>query len=168
MSVAAVATEERRLALAEVVNALIADGLVPREEAERLAADRRAHKAGAIHPLVVIADQKWRSSVPPHRLLTLEALTEWYAAKIGLPYFHVDPLKINFAAVTELMSSAYAERFKILPVAVSQSEAVVATAEPYIREWETELNRIHRMQIKRVFANPQDIQRYIVEFYNLT
>jgi general secretion pathway protein E len=167
MPVAAVSSEERRLVLAEVVNALIADGLVPREEAERLAADRRSHKAGTIHPLVAIADQKWRSAVAPHRLLTLEALTEWYAGKAGMPYYHVDPLKINFAAVTDVMSSAYAERFKILPVEVNQKRAVIATAEPYIREWETELRRIHRYEIERVFANPLDIQRYIVEFYNL-
>jgi general secretion pathway protein E len=169
MPVAAVSNEERRLALAEVVNALIADGLVPREEAERLASDRRAHKPGALHPLIVIADQKWRSAEPPHRLLTLETLTEWYAGKAGLPYFHVDPLKINFAAVTEIMSSAYAERFKILPVEVNQIQkrAVIATAEPYVREWEAELKRVHRVDIERVFANPLDIQRYIVEFYNL-
>ena len=169
MPVAAVSNEERRLALAEVVNDLIADGLVPREEAERLAADRRAHRPGSLHPLVVIADQKWRSSVPPHQLLTLEALTEWYAGKVGMPYFHVDPLKINFTAVTEIMSSAYAERFKILPVEVNQAQkrAVIATAEPHIREWEAELKRIHRVEIERVFANPLDIQRYIVEFYNL-
>jgi general secretion pathway protein E len=169
MPVAAVSNEERRLVLAEVVNALIADGLVPREEAERLAADRRSHKAGTLHPLVVIADQKWRSAEPPHRLLTLEALTEWYAGKAGMPYFHVDPLKINFTAVTEIMSSAYAERFKILPVEVNQAQkrAVIATAEPHVREWEAELKRIHRVEIERVFANPLDIQRYIVEFYNL-
>jgi general secretion pathway protein E len=169
MPVAAVSNEERRLALAEVVNALIADGLVPREEAERLASDRRSHKAGTLHPLVVIADQKWRAAEPPHRLLTLEALTEWYAGKAGMPYFHVDPLKINFTAVTEIMSSAYAERFKILPVEVNQAQrrAVIATAEPYVREWEAELKRIHRVEIERVFANPLDIQRYIVEFYNL-
>ena len=67
MPVAAVSNEERRLVLAEVVNALIADGLVPREEAERLAADRRSHKAGTLHPLVVIADQKWKDAAePPH------------------------------------------------------------------------------------------------------
>ena len=167
MPVAAVSNEERRLALAEVVNDLIADGLVPREEAERLASDRRAHRPGSLHPLVVIADQKWRSSQPPHKLLTLEALTEWYAGKAGLPYFHVDPLKINFTAVTDVMSSAYAERFKILPVDVTQKRAVIATAEPHVREWEAELTRIHRVEIERVFANPLDIQRYIVEFYNL-
>jgi general secretion pathway protein E len=167
VSVAAVVNEERRLTLAEVVKELIDDGLVPREEAERLAADRRAYRAGAQHPLVAIAEQKWRSAQPPHKLLTLEALTEWYAPKVGLAYFHVDPLKINFASVTELMSSAYAERFKILPVEAGPKKAVIATAEPHIREWEPELKRIHRVEIERVFANPLDIQRYIVEFYNL-
>jgi general secretion pathway protein E len=167
MAVAAIASEERRLTVAEVVNALIADGLVPRGEAERLVADRRTHRAGTLHPLVVAAEQKWRSALAPHKPLTLEALTEWYAPKTGLPYFHIDPLKINFAGVTDLMSSAYAERFKILPVEVRPKEAIIATAEPYIREWEPELQRIHRIEIKRVFANPLDIQRYIVEFYNL-
>jgi general secretion pathway protein E len=167
MALAAVATEERRLTVAEVVNTLIADGLVAREDAERLVADRRGHRAGALHPLVVAADQKWRSAAPPHKPLTLEALTEWYAPKTGLPYFHIDPLKINFAGVTDLMSSAYAERFKILPVEVRPKEAIIATAEPFIREWEPELQRIHRIEIKRVFANPLDIQRFIVEFYNL-
>jgi len=167
MAVAAVANEERRLTVAEVINALIADGMVPHEEAQRLLADRRAHRAGAVHPLIVAADQKWRSAVAPHKPLTLETLTEWYAPKTGLPYFHIDPLKINFAGVTDLMSSAYAERFKILPVEVRGKEVVIATAEPYVREWEPELQRIHRIEIKRVFANPLDIQRYIVEFYNL-
>ncbi len=167
MAVAAVAHQERRLTVAEVINALIDDGIVLRADAERLVADRRAHRAGTVHPLVVAADQKWRSALPPNKPLTLEALTEWYAPKTGLAYFHIDPLKINFAGVTDLMSSAYAERFKILPVEVKPKEAVIATAEPYVREWEPELQRIHRIEIKRVFANPLDIQRYIVEFYNL-
>jgi len=164
---AAVVNEERHLTLAEVVQELIADGLVPRAEAERLVADRRAYRAGAQHPLVAVAEQKWRSAQPPHKLLTLEALTEWYAPKVGLAYFHIDPLKINFASVTEIMSSAYAERFKVLSVEAGPKRVVIATAEPHVREWERELQRIHRVDIERVFANPLDIQRYIVEFYNL-
>jgi len=167
MAVAAVANEERRLTVSEFINALIADGMVPHEEAQRLLADRRAHRAGAVHPLIVAADQKWRSAVAPHKPLTLETLTEWYAPKTGLPYFHIDPLKINFDGVTDLMSSAYAERFKILPVEVRGKEAVIATAEPHIREWEPELARIIKREIRRVIANPQDIERFQVEFYNL-
>src|SRR5437660_705263 len=80
---------------------------------------------------------------------------------------HIDPLKIDFAAVTEVMSSAYATRFRILPVGVSAKETVVATAEPHVREWEAELSRISKREIRRVIANPLDIERYQVEFYNL-
>src|SRR5207249_9511358 len=46
-------------------------------------------------------------------------------------------------------------------------EAMIASAEPYIREWEAELARIIKRDIKRVIANPLDIERYQVEFYNL-
>jgi len=84
-----------------------------------------------------------------------------------MEYLHIDPLKIDFSAVTELMSSAYATRFRILPVAVGAKEAVIATAEPNVREWEPELARIIKRDIKRVIANPVDIERFQVEFYNL-
>jgi general secretion pathway protein E len=33
------------------------------------------------------------------------------------------------------MSSAYAARFGILPVQVTTREVVIATAEPFVREW---------------------------------
>ncbi|HVC10377.1 MAG TPA: GspE/PulE family protein, partial [Burkholderiales bacterium] len=46
-------------------------------------------------------------------------------------------------------------------------EAVIATAEPYVRDWEQELSRILKLGIRRVIANPLDIERYQVEFYNL-
>ena len=44
---------------------------------------------------------------------------------------------------------------------------MIATCEPYVREWEPELAQILRLEIKRVIANPQDIESYQVEFYNL-
>jgi general secretion pathway protein E len=165
MSSAPAAIADRRITLAEVLEALVADGIVPAPEIARLNADRRLQRT--LHPLVTVAEQKWKHAGPPHKALTLEWLTEWYAGKCGLEYFHVDPLKINFAAVTDIMSSAYAERFKILPVAVSNKEVVIATAEPYVREWEAELSRILKLDIRRVLANPLDVSRFIVEFYNL-
>ncbi len=157
---------EHRLALAEVLDALVADGLVSRADADQLVSDRRAHR-NEQHPLVLVADQKWKSRQPPGKVLHLEALAEWLAGKVGMDYFHIDPLKINFSAVTEVMSNAYATRFKILPVEVSAREVVIATCEPYIREWEKELKQILRLDIRLVVANPLDISRYQVEFYNL-
>ncbi|OGA23645.1 MAG: type II secretion system protein E [Betaproteobacteria bacterium RIFCSPLOWO2_02_FULL_65_24] len=166
MQPAADVPKDHRLALAEVLDALVADGLVARSEADRLIANRRIQR-GDHHPLVVIADQKWKSLLPPHKALHLEWLAEWLAQKTGLDYFHIDPLKINFSAVTEVLSSAYATRFKILPVEVSTREVVIATSEPYVKEWEKELKHILRLDIRRVVANPLDIARYQVEFYNL-
>ena len=154
------------LTLAQVVADLIADNMVPREEAEKLVANRRFSKSDA-HPLVVIADQKWKDPRNPRKLLGLETLMQWLADKSTLPYLHIDPFKIDFTAVTKVMSNAYAARYKILPIAVNTREATIATADPGVRSWEASLKQVLRLDIKRVVANPVDIQGYIVEFYNL-
>ncbi len=160
------AVHEHRLSLAEVLEMAIADGLVESEAAEALKIERKLH-GNKVHPLIVIADQKWRTPSAPVKLLTLDVLTEWLAARCGLDYFHIDPLKIDFTGIGEVMSSAYAGRFGILPVQVTTREVVVATAEPFLREWEGELRQILRKDIRRVMANPEDIGRYLIEFFNL-
>ncbi|MBS1159986.1 MAG: type secretion system protein E:ral secretory system protein N-terminal [Proteobacteria bacterium] len=157
---------EHRLALSEVLEMMVADGLVDAPAAEALKTERRLH-GGRIHPLIVIADQKWRSQKAPGRLLSIEMLTEWLAEHCGLDYLHIDPLKIDFTGVAEIMSSAYAARFGILPVLVTTREVVIATAEPFVREWVEELKPILRKEIRRVMANPEDISRYLVEFFSL-
>ena len=157
---------ERRLTLAEIVDWLVDDGVVARASAEELKKERRYWR-GAQHPLTLIADAGWKDQRAPHKPLTLDALAEWLAKRVDLEYLHIDPLKINFSEVTEVMSSAYASRFRILPVALTAKEVVIATAEPYVREWEPEIARLAHRSIRRVIANPQDIERCQVEFYNL-
>ena len=158
--------KEHRLTLPEVVDALVADGLVEADEAGRFKQERRYYK-GDVHPLIVVAEQRWKSLQPPHRVLDLDGLTQWLAKWSGLDYQHIDPLKINFSAVTEVMSSSYATRFRILPVEVKPHEVVIATAEPFQRAWEAEMQPILRKDIRRVISSPDDITRYQVEFYNL-
>ena len=152
---------ERRLALPEVLDLLMADGMVSVDDGGQLKHERRYFR-GDTHPLIIVAEQKWKSAKPPHRLLTLDDLSEWLAGRSGLPYYHIDPLKVDFSGVTEVMSNAYATRFKILPVEVTPRDVVIATAEPFVREWEKELRPILRKDIRRVIANPQVIERYIV------
>ncbi len=163
MSAVQTPVAEHRLTLAEVLDWLVADRLVDVAAVEQVKKERRYYR-GAQHPLVVIAGQKWKGA---QRVLSLEVLTEWLAKRVGMEYLHIDPLKIDFAAVTEVMSSAYATRFRILPVGLTGKEAVIATAEPYVRDWEQELSRILKLGIRRVIANPLDIERFQVEFYNL-
>ncbi len=160
------AVPEHRLSVAEVLGFMVADGLVTRKDADALIAESRLRRQEA-HPLVLIGEQKWKSLLPPYRSLLLDDIGEWLAARVGLEYYHIDPLKIDFTAVTDVMSSAYATRFGILPVQVNASEIVVATTEPFLRDWESEIAGITKKRIRRVIASPSDVARYLVEFYNL-
>jgi hypothetical protein len=59
-------------------------------------------------------------------LLDVETLTQWLAQRSGLEYMRIDPLKVDVGKVADVMSAAYAERHKVLPVLVSAAEVVVA------------------------------------------
>src|SRR5690606_13888047 len=99
--------------------------------------------------------------------LTLDFLCEWLAGKVGLPFFTIDPLKVDVTAVTSVMSYAYAQRFNVLPVKVSLNDVTVATVEPFQTEWSMEIARITNKPVSLVIANPEDIRRFQVEFFNL-
>jgi general secretion pathway protein E len=156
---------ERRISVNEVLDSLVADGMIERAAADKLRADFRLRKSGD-HPLATVAEQKWKS-LTSGKLLTLDSLSEWLAAKAELDYFPIDPLKIDFTRVGELMSITYATRFSILPVERNNSEVTIATSEPFLTEWVKELEQILRIAIRRVVANPQDIVRYTAEFFTL-
>ena len=155
---------DRRLRLDDILKLMVSDGLVAAADADELGRSRTARFE---HPLEAVADRKWKSLLPPHKVLTLDWLVEWLAGKLGVPSMHIDPLKIDLGAVTSTMTNAYAERYRILPVAVDRTTLTVATAEPFVRSWADELETILKVTVKFVFANPVDIRRYLGEFYNL-
>ncbi len=161
---------DQRLEIRDVLGGLVSDGLMEREEGERL---MRVHQQRTgpdleIHPLVWLSGQHPKAAAPSHEELGLEQLTEWLAGRFGVPYLRIDPLKIDVDAITGLVSHAYVSRFKILPVSVDQRHATFATAEPRVREWERELRHVLRREIRRVIANPLDIARFQDEFYGLS
>jgi len=159
-------TKEHNLSLQEILGMLVADGMISQTAADGLIAERRGQRNDT-HPLTAIARRNFKSQLPPHKPLHLDTLTEWLAARVGLEYYHIDPLKIDFSAVTDIMSNDYAARFGILPVQVTPSEVIVATSEPFLRDWENVLKHTQRRAIRRVLSNPEDISRYLVEFYSL-
>jgi len=160
-------TTDRRVNLREVVEGLVADGRLDKHTADEFLIPARSSGLD-IHPLVILAQQEWTDQKNPKKKLTLEALTEWLAKSSGLPYLRIDPLKIDVTSVTSVMSSAYANRHKILPVEVTDTTVTIATAEPYAQSWEKELVHITGLQIKRVIANPVDIPRFLNEFYSVS
>ncbi|BDT60718.1 secretion pathway ATPase [Massilia varians] len=160
----------RALDLQSIFSWLLADDIVTKENVKALFAQAQGilkNAAGSMHPLTAVAQCKLVSNLPPHRLLTLDALTEWCASKVGLPFIRIDPLKIDFTKVADVMSASYAARFNILPVEMTGSTLVVATADPANVEWEAEIAKLSRRRIELVLANPLDIAQYISQFFSL-
>jgi general secretion pathway protein E len=159
----------RKLDVAEILNWLEQDGMVDTENARMLHTLAASDAFKGQDPLEVIADRNWtdlKKSTP----LTLDALAEWLAGRVNLPYFKIDPLKINVTSITGVMSYAYAARFNIMAVKVEANAITMATAQPFDREWESELSQLHshNKEFKLVVANPEDIRRYLLEFYTVS
>jgi len=165
---AVVDQKERKLDLHEVLSWMEQDGLVNKENAHMLRTVAISKEYTEKHPFIVIAERSWIDERDNHTALSLELLTLWLAEKIELPYFRIDPLKIDVTTVTGVVSYAYAARYNILPIKVEADCITVATTEPYEKEWETELSRITNKKFKRVISNPDDISRYLLEFYTVS
>ena len=156
----------RPLEVADLLSGLVADGLVLPETAATLSRDASLSTADR-HPLVVIADRKLKSAALPHGALDLEALCQWLAGRLKMEYRHIDPLRVDFSRIGDVMSGTYASRFRILPLEVGAGEVVIATAQPFVTEWANELSHTLRKEVRTVLANPLELQRYLVEFFSL-
>jgi general secretion pathway protein E len=160
----------KTLDLQAIFSWLLADGIVEKAKVKADFAQAQGiqkNAVGSMHPLSAVAQCKLVSALPPHRLLTLDVLSEWCAAKVGLPFIRIDPLKIDFTKVADVMSATYAARFNILPVELTPGTLVVATADPFATDWVGEIAKVSRRKVELVMANPLDIAQYISQFFSL-
>lgn len=155
-----------KLALGDVLRMLVSDGRIDKEQAEKLYKDRKKDSSN-LHPIVIIADQKWKDLKPPHKVFSVEQLSHFIAQQAKVDFYHIDPLKLDFSSAAQVMSKAYAERLKIMPIAIKGDVATIATADPFHTDWITDLERVLNLKIKLVMANPLEINRYLPEIYNL-
>ncbi len=159
--------EGRALTLRTLLDELRRDGYLANDEVLKLAAVRRTKEETEQHPLNYIADQQLPLASDPGRKLTIPVLLEWLSNSSGQPLEHIDPMKIDVRAVVGVMSFAFAKRHEILALKVKNDEVVIASAQPFVSQWEQDLAHVLKKRIVRVIANPADIKRYSVEFYSL-
>ena len=122
--------------------------------------------SASVHPYVAIVDNKLinqRNQKP----ITMEFITKWVAKTHDMAYLKIDPTKVNVNQVTQVISQAYARQHQILPIEVTKDAITIAVANPLNISWMSDLYKIHRQEIKRIHANPIDIQRLLYEFYGV-
>ncbi|WP_444958809.1 GspE/PulE family protein [Microbulbifer sp. ZKSA002] len=159
---------DRILELRGLLEDLVGQGFVSREDANRIVGTPRTAEQAQMHPLSYIASCDLVNRKQPGSLLSREVLSAWLAESSSHPLYHIDPLKVNVSAVTEVMSFQFAKRHQILCVEASAEELVVATAQPFTHGWEEQLEHTTGRRVCRVVADPADIKRHCVEFYSLS
>ncbi len=144
---------------------LQADGWIGAEDVERVA---RRFGAGtsSLHALVRLGGAGL-VRMGTQRPIDTPTLTEWLAKRAGLPYLRIDPLRADVGRVADVMSVQYAETRRALPVQVTATEVMIATAEPFDVAWVPEIEAHTRRRVRLSVADPDEVRRYTTEFYAL-
>ncbi|MFT6550196.1 MAG: general secretion pathway protein E [Zhongshania marina] len=155
------------LEAASIIRQLVEDGVLDASVAKRVRPNPPRIGDKIQHVLNYLAAEQLPDASRSGRVLTMDRLLEWLSGSCGQLPQRIDPLKIDVPAVTEVMSFAFAQRHRILAVAVSKQEVVIAGSEPFVDAWEKDLQQVVRRPIRRVLADPEAIDRFTVEFYSL-
>lgn len=159
---------EITLNMRSVIDELTKEGHLTRKDADQLGLKTRSKDQLNWHPIELIAEEEIADAKEPSKTLTLDSLTVWLSEKFGQPYIRIDPLKINAQEITKVMSYEFAQRQGILAVEVKEDELVIASSQPLVSSWEAIISQSQSGKvITRVIANPADIRRYTIEFYNM-
>ena len=123
----------------------------------------------AWHPLQWIAQFDLVNQKDPEQKLTLSLLCQWLAEKANLPFYVIDPLKADVSALTAVMSQEFAVRNHILAVEVNDTEVLIGTDQPFLTDWIGYLEKgLKPKKIQRVFLSPEQLQRYLSEYYQVS
>lgn len=146
------------------LDVLLNDGIIDQKGHTLALSSRRDPK---LHPLLSIALSKLDNQ-KTGQTLTLPYLNAWLAKRANLPYFNIDPLKVNVPAVTALVSFEYAQGQHILPVAVDDDHVTVGTDQPFYSDWVGNVKHIIKPKtLSVVYVSPEQIRRYRTEFYQV-
>lgn len=149
-----------------ILKQMFKDQLLSANEAKRI--DTNISKSNKLdqNPLLAI-----NTSLPTHvvteKSIPLDDLCEWFAGAVNLDFFLIDPLKIDIASVTNIVSSDYAKKNGFLIVKNLPEVVTIAVKNPFDLSWKESLEKLLRKDIQFVISNPKDIDRYTDEFHTL-
>lgn len=148
---------------------LFKDGKISERDRMLVQTTHRQREQLKWHPLQWIANFNLVDQSHPQTTLTLNRLCQWLAEKTGLMFYIIDPLKADVQALTHVMSQEYSLRNRILAVEIQADKVLIATDQPYKTEWVSNLEQnIAPKKIQRVLLNPEQLQRYITEYYQVS
>jgi general secretion pathway protein E len=150
-----------------ILESLVMEGVIGRESAENVLAQPKSREDLSKHPFLFLANCGIPLKPSPDKTLKSLHCCEWLAKESGIPFYPINPLKIDAAKVTEVMSFAFAKQHSILAVEVHPDHVLVATTQPYKTGWIENLTHVLNKRIELVIGDPEDLERLTTEFYAL-
>lgn len=144
------------------------DGWITQRDQDLIRTTPRRAEQQSWHALQWIAHFKLRCC-QQQSLLSLNALCLWLAKKSDLALYTLDPLKLDIAALTQVMSQEFALKNHILAVDLQADQVWIATTQPFNRQWMPRLAAsLKSKKIMLVLLDPEQMQRYQAEFYSIS
>lgn len=168
MTVSAHARLESPLDVGALLRALQADGLIAEQDARRVPLNPGVSQGRAVHPITHLINAQLPDARRSGQRLGNESLMRWLAGKLDCAYRAIDPLAVDVTAVTSVMSFEFAQRHRILALELKPEKVVIASCDPGQSGWQANLKQVLKRDIEVVLADPEDIDRYTVEFYSLS
>ncbi len=103
--------QEAKLTLSQVLYWLQEDGIISDADFNKCQVFGKSSTKQVKHPLNILVECGITDQTQLGKPLTLENLTQWLAKKVNLPYYYIDPLKIDIPSVILIYSHAYAANY---------------------------------------------------------
>ncbi len=126
---------------------------------------RHAGEPSVVTLIDIIESLKITSPGAEGRLLTAENIMMTVANHLNKPFLKIDPLKLDYEVVTQVISKPYAIKHQIVPIALSENLLTVATADPFDREAVDWIQRSAGYKVDIVVTTKADILKIITEFF---
>jgi general secretion pathway protein E len=153
--------QEWKLTLEMIAHALLDLDLIREQEARLIYQENRLSK---VHPLIIISKYEFKDQkkgLP----LTLDRLTELFAQISNVEYTRIDPTKINYESIIDIIPRAYAMRLNILPLEVKPDLIIFATSDPFELSWINEIESITKRKVAIKLASPLQIKTILEEIF---
>jgi general secretion pathway protein E len=119
----------------------------------------------AVSIIDIIESLKITSPKSSGKIITAEIIMMAVAKHLMLPFLKIDPLKLDYEIVTQIISRPYAIKHQIVPIALSNNTLTVATADPFDKEAVDWIERVSGYKIEVAVTTKSDIMKIITEFY---
>jgi len=119
----------------------------------------------AVSMIDIIESLKITSPKSSGKIITDEIIMMTVAKHLMLPFLKIDPLKLDYEIVTQIISRPYAIKHQIVPIALLNNTLTVATADPFDKEAVDWIERGTGYKIEVAVTTKSDIMKIITEFY---